>query len=147
MNTNREYHSKKFLNEDGCHSDASVMCNFYFYRNEGTSHRGEIVIRDCSNYVSLSLGVQNEYTDEGGLNDDSFVNSMGKINILIEELTAFRERLIVARSSFKRRKMIEDEENKRCISGVSSGNGVLSGESLPASTEGNGRTETNAGTI
>lgn len=104
------YNSKAFLNRDGFHSDATIFCSFdFWYRGEArikpSGHSGEIRIRDCSSTVVLSLGVDNE-------GDDSYENSIEKIDTMIKELSRYKVALGEARIEYEIRKKAEEEEEE-----------------------------------
>lgn len=101
-----KYVKKEFLNLDDHHSDATICTTFNFYSEEiYTNHDGSIMIRDCNHKVTLSVGVE----DEG---DDSFENSMHKIDVIVNTLLAFKNDLKDARKEYLRRKQKIDEKEK-----------------------------------
>lgn len=106
---NKGHYSKRFLNRDGCHSDATISSYFYFTYSKSCHHNGSIDIRDCSSSIALSIGVLDEFDSNGNPNSDSFVNSVEKIDILIEELQRMKEILVIGRAEYKHRKKLNPD--------------------------------------
>lgn len=105
------YSSKKFLNQEGYNSDASIFCDIVFYSETNSGCDATLKIRDCSQSVHISVGIEERGNTE-------YYNSVFKLNVLIDELTKFRDALIEAEKESSRReelerqaKQTEDENN------------------------------------
>jgi hypothetical protein len=129
----KSYTSKRFLNNDGCHSDASIYTAFSFHYEKSASHDGEIKIRDCREYITLRVGVEDEFNSEGIPNENSYKNSIDKIDNIIQELTIMKSVMFVMRSEYKRRRKKIDDEKKQANVPGDEGTTAPSGGDVSAS--------------
>lgn len=99
------YSSKEFVNLPGYNSDASIFTQVMFYLDDSSGYDATLKLRDCGNSVHYAIGLG----DEG---DRSYENSLFKIDVLIGELTKFREAMVNAKVIYNERVKVEELERK-----------------------------------
>lgn len=104
--------SKRFLNKDGFMSDASIFSSVLIQTGYQVTEYLELKIRSCNDSVSLELTLEDE-----GCGDNSFENSLYKIDSLIQELALLKVKLKEGKIIFDREKealkVREAEEKER----------------------------------
>lgn len=91
-----KYGSKRFLSEEDVYSTGSICT--YSIVEEGSWHSAGIILKDCNKTITLEMG----YEDEASL-----LERVNKIDILIEELSKYKE---VLKEHFP----IQQEQMKKC---------------------------------
>lgn len=99
------YSSKEFVNLPGYNSDASIFTQVMFYSDDSSGYDATLKLRDCGNSVHYAIGLG----DEG---DRSYENSLFKIDVLIGELTKFREAMVKAKEIYDERSKAEEAERE-----------------------------------
>ncbi len=102
----KDFHfSKKFLNKDGYLGIAAILTSLSFGSEGRYWHTIELKISDCRNEINLDLSLD----DEG---NNTYENSLHKVDTLLEELTAFRQKLVEGKVEFDQRKAAHEAAKK-----------------------------------
>jgi hypothetical protein len=83
------YCGRDFINKPFCHSDGSIFSKVRVFEYESSVDIDlSLKIRDCDRTITLAFGANTE---------ESFENSLYKVDILIQNLNLFREAIAKAR--------------------------------------------------
>lgn len=104
------YYAKRFLNKDGFLTDASIFTSvsieFDKYRIWESIN---LQFRDCRNHVNFDLVLNDEYSN----NDNTFENSIYKVDTMIQQLSMLKVKMEEAKVEYDAKSAIIQEERKR----------------------------------
>lgn len=101
------HYSRVFLNRPYFHSDASLLTQITIRGyDHGVEESIDFRMTDCNEHISLSFS-----TVEGHIE-----NSLHKVDILLEELTKFRESLLLTEELRHKLELEHEEKAKLCSS-------------------------------
>lgn len=115
----RLHHRKKFLNKGPYHSDANIFTSVYMSQdNEYSSISASLRIKDCNESISLAVELEKA---------KMFKNTISKLDILMDEISRFKEACIHGREKYveglerikeykKQSKLKENGKSKRISS-------------------------------
>lgn len=102
------YSSKRFLNKEGHHSDASIFCEIKFSDKENSWTDCSLKIKDCRDQIHLSVEIDHDDVENG-----NYENTIFKLDTLITELTNYKQACEKAHEESKRRAEVQKEKERQ----------------------------------